>query len=61
MFTIGREGGSAATNLRAKILHTENRSKVEGQETVLTPSQRAAILTVKTRRTDEATVKISAF
>ena len=56
--TIGREGGSTVTNLGEKICHSKNRPNVGGQETALSPSHGAEILTVKTRRTDKATVKI---
>ena len=41
-----------------KICHNKNKPKVGGQETAFSPSHGAEILTVKTRRTEKATVKI---
>jgi hypothetical protein len=44
-----------------KICHSKNKPKVGGQETAFSPSLGAEILTVKNRRTEKATVKISAL
>ena len=57
---IGREGGSTRTNIVGEICHSKNKPKIGGQKTAFSPSDGAENLTVKTRRTDEATVKISA-
>ena len=59
--TIGREGGSTATNVGGKICHSKNWPKVEGYETVFYPIGRSEILTAKRRRTEKAVVKISAL
>ena len=56
MVSIGREGGSTATNVGGKICHSKNWPKVEGYETVFYPIGRSEILTAKRRRTEKAVV-----